>query len=57
MVATVEIAGTDREVSLAMTPDAAVGDYVITHSGVAIRVLGADEAKAADELIIEALGR
>jgi hydrogenase expression/formation protein HypC len=57
MVATIEMAGTNREVSLAITPDAVVGDYVITHSGVAIRLLSADEAKAADELIIEALGQ
>ncbi len=57
MVATIEMAGTDREVSLAITPDAVVGDYVIAHSGVAIRLLSADEAQAAEELIIEALGQ
>jgi hydrogenase expression/formation protein HypC len=57
LVAAVEIAGTEREVSLAMTPKAVVGDYVVTHSGVAIRLLGPEEARAADGLIIEALGQ
>lgn len=57
LVATVEIAGTERETSLAMAPDAEVGDRVIVHSGVVLRVLDAAEAAASDELIVEALGR
>ena len=31
--------GDPREVDLAMLPDAAVGDYVIVHSGFAIRTV------------------
>ena len=37
--------GTRRlSVSLALVPDAQVGDWVIAHSGLAIRILPADEA-------------
>ena len=39
----VELGGVRREVSLALV-DAAVGDYVIVHVGIAISVLDADEA-------------
>ena len=37
----------DREVAvdLAMTPEAGVGDYVVTHSGFAIRVVSSAEAQ------------
>ena len=36
----------DREVAvdLAMTPEAGVGDYVVTHSGLAIRIVSHREA-------------
>ena len=42
-MATVEIGGVEREVSLALV-DADVGDYVIVHVGIAISTLDEDEA-------------
>jgi hydrogenase expression/formation protein HypC len=42
-MATVEIGGIERDVSLALV-DADVGDYVIVHVGIAISTLDEDEA-------------
>jgi hydrogenase expression/formation protein HypC len=56
-VATVEIAGVQREVNLALVPEATLGDYLIIHSGIAVRLLSGEEAAAAEELIVEALGQ
>lgn len=44
-MAVVSVGDTTREVSLAMTPEAGVGDWVVFHSGYALRVV--DEAEAA----------
>ena len=38
---TIDIGGVERQVSLAMVPEAVVGDYVVTHSGFALRVTAA----------------
>lgn len=43
-----EIAGVRRRVSLALTPEAKVGDYVLLHTGYAIGVI--DEAEAEETL-------
>lgn len=42
--AEVEIGGVRRRVSLRLTPEAKVGDYVLLHTGYAINVI--DEAEA-----------
>lgn len=42
--AQVEIGGVSREISIALTPEAQVGDYVIVHTGFAISVLDQKEA-------------
>jgi hydrogenase expression/formation protein HypC len=42
--ALVEFAGVRRQVSLACVPEAAKGDYVLVHAGVAISRINADEA-------------
>ncbi len=42
--ATVDFGGVQKEVSLAFTPEAAVGDYVLVHVGFALSVV--DEAEA-----------
>ena len=42
--AQVEIGGVQRAISLALTPEAQVGDYVIVHTGFAISVLDQEEA-------------
>ncbi len=47
-LALVDIEGVTREVSLQLTPEAKVGDYVLLHTGYAISVL--DEAEAQETL-------
>jgi hydrogenase expression/formation protein HypC len=42
--AEVEIGGISRRVSLWLTPEAKVGDYVLIHTGYAINVLDQEEA-------------
>jgi len=46
--AQVDVAGVTRAVSLWLTPEAQVGDYVYIHAGYAISVL--DEAEALESL-------
>ena len=46
----VDIGGVGRRVSIALTPEALVGDYVLLHTGYAINVL--DEAEAKETLDI-----
>jgi hydrogenase expression/formation protein HypC len=46
--AVVDIEGVTREVSLALTPEAKAGDYVLLHTGYAIGIIG--EAEARDTL-------
>lgn len=54
--AEVEIGGVKRHVSLALTPEARVGDYVLLHTGYAIGVV--DEAEARETLkIFEEMAR
>ena len=45
-LATVELGGVDRQISLIMTPEAEVGDYVLVHTGYAINVMDPEEAAA-----------
>ncbi len=58
-VAQVDIAGITQRVSLDLTPEARVGDYVIVHTGYAISLL--DQEEAAETLClleqVAALGR
>ena len=46
--AEVEIGGVKRKVSIMLTPEAKVGDYVLLHTGYAISVI--DEAEAQETL-------
>jgi hydrogenase expression/formation protein HypC len=41
---TIDIEGTQREVSLLLQEDAKVGDYVIVHAGFAIKKIDEEEA-------------
>ncbi len=41
----VSFAGVIKEASLALLPEAVVGDYVLVHAGFAITLLDAEEAK------------
>ena len=53
-----EIGGVSRPVSLWLTPDARVGDYVLVHTGYAISILDKAEAEETLRLLgeIAALG-
>jgi len=44
--ATVDLGGVRKRVSLALVPEAVLGDYVIVHVGHAIGVLDREEAEA-----------
>jgi hydrogenase expression/formation protein HypC len=46
--ADVEIGGISRRISLWLTPEAKVGDYVLLHTGYAIGII--DQAEAAETL-------
>jgi len=50
LLAEVEMGGVRRVASLALTPQAKVGDYVIVHAGYAIGVLDEEEALETLEL-------
>jgi hydrogenase expression/formation protein HypC len=52
-LATVELGGVTRQVSLIMTPDAKVGDYVLVHTGYAITLMDQEEAEASLEAFAE----
>ncbi len=43
--AEVDIGGVGRKVSITLTPEARVGDYVLLHTGYAINVLNEEEAQ------------
>lgn len=49
----VEMGGVRREISLAFTPQAQVGDYVTVHAGFAIGVLDEQEARETIELFAQ----
>ena len=48
-----DIDGLSRQVSLQLTPEARVGDYVLLHTGYAIGVIDTAEAEATLELLRE----
>ena len=51
--AIVDIEGVTREVSIQLTPEAKVGDYVLLHTGYAISVIDAAEAEETLKLLKE----
>ena len=51
--ATVDLGGVRKSVSIALTPGALVGSYVIVHVGHAIGLLDADEAERTLALFAE----
>jgi hydrogenase expression/formation protein HypC len=50
---TVEVDGVQREVSLQLEPDAALGDYVLVHAGYAIGRVDPEEARITLEMLRE----
>ena len=51
--AEVELGGVSRRISLMLTPEARVGDYVLVHTGFAIGVLDEQEAQETLALLAE----
>jgi hydrogenase expression/formation protein HypC len=51
--AVADIDGVTREISLQLTPEAKVGDYVLLHTGYAISIIDAEEAKETLKLLRE----
>jgi len=50
-MATVDVGGVKRSVSLLMVPDLKLGDYVITHAGFALHKVEEADALASLELL------
>ncbi len=48
-----EIGGITRRISLWLTPEAKVGDYVLVHTGYAINILDEEEAEETLRLLLE----
>jgi len=55
--ATVDVAGTKKDASLALMEKAEVGDYVIVHAGFAIEKVDTGRAEETLKLIREAFGK
>lgn len=53
MMATVDISGVTRQVSLMLLPEAGVGEYVLIHAGFAIQAIDEEEALRTMELFKE----
>ena len=51
--AEVEIGGVRRRVSIVLTPEAKVGDYVLLHTGYAINVINEAEAQETLKILEE----
>jgi hydrogenase expression/formation protein HypC len=54
-LARVDVSGVRRVVSVAFTPEAETGDWVLIHVGFALARIDEDEAKATLELLGEAI--
>ena len=51
--ADVEIGGISRRISIWLTPEAKVGDYVLVHTGYAISIIDREEAEETLEMFRE----
>jgi len=51
--AVIDIDGVTRQVSLELTPEAKVGDYVLLHTGFAISIIDPEEAEETLRLLRE----
>lgn len=51
--AEVEIGGIGRKISIILTPEVEVGDYVLLHTGYAINVIDEEEAEETLKLFAE----
>lgn len=55
-IATVDLGGVLKEISVALTPDVAVGDYVVVHVGYALSRIDPAEAERTLALFAELEG-
>ena len=53
MVATVDVGGVQRQVSMLLLPEAQIGDYVLVHAGFAMQQIDEEEAKLTWSLLQE----
>ena len=53
LIAVAEIGGVERTISLSLTPEARVGDYVLVHTGFAIAIVDEHEAQETLQLFRE----
>ena len=53
MLATVDVGGVQRQVSMLLLPDAQIGDYVLIHAGFAMQQIDEEEAKLTWSLLQE----
>ena len=53
MLATVDISGVTRQVSMMLLPDAQVGEFVLVHAGFAVQAIDEEEARQTMELFKE----
>jgi hydrogenase expression/formation protein HypC len=51
--ADIEIGGVKRHISIALTPEAKIGDYVLLHTGYSIKVIEESEAQETIKLFDE----
>jgi hydrogenase expression/formation protein HypC len=54
-LARVDVSGVRRDVSVAFTPEAGPGDWVLIHVGFALARIDEDEARATLDLLAEAI--
>ncbi|MFH1583898.1 MAG: HypC/HybG/HupF family hydrogenase formation chaperone [Actinomycetota bacterium] len=52
-IAEVDLSGVRLKISLALLPEAKIGDYVLVHAGFAINVLSDEEAKETLKILSE----
>lgn len=55
MMATVEVEGIRRDISMMLLPEAKEGDYILMHAGFAIQIIDEEEARLTSELLKEVL--
>lgn len=56
-LAEVEVGGVGRKVSIWLTPEVKVGNYVLLHTGYAISIIDETEAKETLKLLAEIAGQ
>jgi len=54
-LARIDVSGVRRDVSVAFTPEAVPGDWVLVHVGFALARIDEEEARATLELLAEAI--